>query len=179
MACQQHGTENPSLHWEQQEGWLCLPTFSPSEATGIHPTGHGKPKACSSKAALCSWAWGPPSLDLTVGYSSCRTRDLFFRALTLWLCNAVQADLDAHPFIINLLLIIIWKYRSIQSAEAAVLLSRAPCQHQDWSQQPSRLQVCSSGLHAQNATFLLCFPNYSFQPVQQTSQGAARVESVF
>lgn len=49
MACQQHGTENPSLHWEQQEGWLCLPTFSPSEATGIHPLVMASPRLAAAK----------------------------------------------------------------------------------------------------------------------------------
>lgn len=124
-------THHSSANWEQQEGCLChrkraglvLPHSAPVKPLGLTPL----VMATQGLQQQTSWAWGSPRLDLTVGYSSWKTRDLFFLALILWLCNALQADLDVHPFIINnqSYHVKIQKHSECRGS----WMNRAPCQH--------------------------------------------------
>lgn len=100
MALKNH---HSSANWEQQESWPCsrrragfvLPRSAPLKPLVTET------QSLQQQSSTVKLGMRPPRLDLIVGYSSWRTWALFFLDLTLWLCNALQADQDVHPFIIN------------------------------------------------------------------------------
>lgn len=96
-------THHSSANWEQQEGWPCCRRragFVLPRSASLKPL-VTETQSLQQQSSTVQLSMKSPRLDLIVGYSSWRTWDFFFLALTLWLCNALQADQDVHPFIIN------------------------------------------------------------------------------